>query len=151
MRRVCFAKALAAPVTCVVLALGVIGPAWASNKVVLSPYAPFPKLALTDVGAALVRPTHAEGAGVRVSVSRAYAVGLSQVGYVPKGAKVTLRLGLFRDTMMGPPIVWVLAYVVIFDGVVVPNLGPNGGPGGHELVVVVNAHTGKSMETFSYR
>ena len=151
MRRVRIAKTPAVLATCAALTLAFAGPAWASNKVVLSPYAPFPKAALTDVGAALARPTHAEAAGVGVSVSRAYAVGLSQAGYVPKGAKATVRLGLFRDTMMGPPIVWVLAYLVIFDGVVVPNLGPNGGPGGHELVVVVNAHTGKSMETFSYR
>jgi hypothetical protein len=53
--------------------------------------------------------------------------------------------------MIRPSLVRVLAYVVIFDGLVVPNLGPNGGPSGHELVVVVNADTGKRVEASSYR
>ena len=60
-----------------------------------------------------------------------------------------MRLGLFRDVVQGVPA--SLAYAVTFDGVDVPNLGRKPGPGGHELVVIVNATTGRSVEAFSYR
>lgn len=136
---------------CVLLVCVWSEPAWATSKVVLSPYAPFPRAALTAVGASFARPTQAQVVSVRVSVSKAYSVGITQTGALPKGAKVTVRLGLFSDAMQRPAKVRVLSYAVIFDGVKVPNLGPNGGPGGHELVVIVNAHTGSRVETFSYR
>ena len=45
----------------------------------------------------------------------------------------------------------MLAYAVIFDDFNVPSYGPILGPGGHELVVIVNATTGRSAESFSYR
>jgi hypothetical protein len=150
MERVCISKTTATLVTCAVLALGTVGPAWATSRVVLSPYAPFPKAALTAVGASLARPTHAQVASVRVSVSRAYAVALTQAGNLPKGAKVKVRLGLFSDAMQGKKV-GMLSYAFIFDGVDVPSYGPIAGPGGHELVVIVNADTGRSVEAFSYR
>jgi hypothetical protein len=150
MRRVHIAKAPAVLVACMALVFSVAGPAWATSKVVLSPYAPFPKAALTGVGAVFARPTHAQVSSVRVSVARAYAVGLTQTGTLPKGVKVTLRLGQFSDPMQGKAA--ALSYAVIFDGVDVPSYGPtDNGPGGHELVVIVNATTGRSVEAFSYR
>ena len=84
--------------TCVTLALGIAGPTWTASKVVLSPYAPFPKAAVTSLGASFARPTHAQVVSVRVSMSRPNAVGLTQAGNLPKGAQVTLRLGLFHHT-----------------------------------------------------
>jgi hypothetical protein len=45
----------------------------------------------------------------------------------------------------------VPAYLVIFDGVIVPNSGPTSEPPNHEYVEVVNAVTGHAMEGFSYR
>jgi len=149
MRRIHIARAPAVLVACTALVFGVAGPAWATSKVVLSPYAPFPKAALTGVGAAFARPTHAQVAGARVSVSRAYAVALTQTGTLPKDVKVTTRLGLFSDAMQGKTA--ALSYAVTFDGVDVPNYGPTPGPGGHELVVIVNANTGRYVEAFSYR
>lgn len=137
--------------TCAALALGIVGPASSTSKLTLSPYAPFPKVALTAVGVSFARPTHAQVVGVGVSVSRAYDVGLTQVGDLPKGAKVTLRLGLFSDARQNFARRVVLAYAVIFDGVIVPSYGPRPGPAGHELVVIVNANTGRTVEAFSYR
>jgi len=150
VRMVPISKALAILVTCLTLALGIVGPAWGTNKMTLSHYAPFPRAALTDVGASIARPTHAQADSVRVSVSRAYVVGLTQIRTLPKDAKVTVRLGMFRDEMQGMNV-GTLSYAVIFDGVVVPSYGPKGGPSGHELVVIVNAVTGRSVEAFSYR
>jgi hypothetical protein len=123
----------------------------ASGKVTLAPYAPFPKAALTAVGASFARPTTAQVAGVQVSVSRAYTVALGRTGTLPPRANVTERLGVFRDTMQRPTIAGVVSYAVIFDGVSVPSYGPASGPGGHELVVIVNAHTSQIVEAFSYR
>ena len=60
-----------------------------------------------------------------------------------------MRLGLFSDAMQGTPV--ILSYAVTFDGVVVPSLGPTPGKVGQELVVIVNATTGRSIEAFSYR
>ena len=117
MRRVHIAKTSAVLVTCVALALGIAGPACATSKIVLSRYAPFPKAALTGVGASFARPTRAQVASVRVSVTQAYTVGLTQTGTLPKGAKVTVRLGLFSDKEQSIVRGKVLAYVVIFDGV----------------------------------
>lgn len=134
-----------------IIAVGATVPASAAGKVALSPYAPFPQKALTSVGDSFVRPTRSQVAGARVPVSRAYAVGLTQTGTVSKGAKVTVRLGLFTDKWTHPSVVKVLAYAVIFDGVVVPSYGPTGGPGGHEFVVIVNAHSGSLIQSFSYR
>jgi hypothetical protein len=145
-----FSKASAVLVTCVVLALGPGGSAWATNKVTLSPYAPFPKTVLTAVGASFARPTHAQVASVRVSASRAYAVALTQSGTLPKGAKTTIRLGLFSDALQGKRV-GAISYAVTFDGVIVPRYGPTPGPSGHELIVIVNAITGRSVEAFSYR
>lgn len=136
--------------TCVALTLGIVGPAWATSKHTLSPYEPFPKAALTAIGASFTRPSHSQVASVRVSVSRAYDVALTQTGKLPKGSKVTVRLGLFSDAMQGRRV-GVLSYAVIVDGVIVPSYGPTPGPGGHELIVVVNATTGRSIEAFSYR
>lgn len=138
-------------VTCSALTLGIAGPAWSTNKVTLAPYAPFPRAALIDVGVSFARPTHTQVDGARVSVSRAYKVGLAQIGNLPKGAKVTLCLGLFSDAEQSFARKVVLAYAVIFDGVAVPSYGPIPGPAGHELVVIVNATTGKRVEAFSYR
>jgi hypothetical protein len=138
-------------VTCATLTLGIARPAWSTNKVTLASFAPFPRAALIDVGATFARPTHAQVDEVRVSVSRAYEVGLTQVGNLPKGAKVTLRLGLFSDAEQSFARKVVLAYAVIFDGVTVPSYGPKPGPAGHELVVIVNATTGGRVEAFSYR
>jgi hypothetical protein len=150
MGHVRIVKALAVVATCATLALGPAESAWATNKVTLSPYAPFPKAALSAVGASFARPTHAEVAGVRVSVARAYAVGLAQTGVLPKGARVTVRLGLFSDAVQGKKV-GVISYAVTFDGVTVPSYGPTAAPSGHELIVIVNATTGKSVEAFSYR
>ena len=149
MKKVHILKATSALAVSAVLSLGLSVPAWASGKVALSPYAPFPRVALTAVGAAFARPTHAQVAGARVSVSRAYTVALTQTGNLPKGVKVTMRLGLFSDAMQGKPA--TLSYAVTFDGVVVPSYGPTPGKSGHELVVIVNATTGRSIEAFSYR
>jgi hypothetical protein len=151
MKRLQILKVPAILMTCAVLALGIAGPAWSTNKVSLSPYAPFPRTALTAVGVSFARPTHAQIIGVRVSVSKAYDVGLTQVGELPKGATVTLRLGLFSDTVQNFARNVVLAYAVIFDGVIVPSYGPKPGAAGHELVVIVNATTGRTVESFSYR
>jgi hypothetical protein len=137
--------------TCAALALGIAGPASSTSKLTISPYAPFPRAALTAVGAVFARPTHAQVVGVRVSVSRAYDVSLTRVGDLPKGAKVTIRLGLFSDTEQNFARKVVLAYAVIFDGVVIPSYGPTPGPVGHELIVIVNATTGRAVEAFSYR
>jgi hypothetical protein len=68
---------------------------------------------------------------------------------VPARAKVTERLGLFRDAMQG--VAGIVSYAVIFDGVSIPSYGPVSGPGGRELVVIVNARTGRVVEAFSYR
>jgi hypothetical protein len=134
-----------------ILAVGGAVQASASGKVTLAPYAPFPKAALTAVGASFARPTTAQVAGVQVSVSRAYTVALGRTGTLPPRANVTERLGVFRDTMQRPTIAGVVSYAVIFDGVSVPSYGPASGPGGHELVVIVNAHTSQIVEAFSYR
>ena len=149
MKKVHIAKTASVLVVSAALSFGLSAPAWASSKVALSPYAPFPHAALTAVGAAFARPTHAQVAGARVSVSRAYAVALTQAGNLPKGVKVTMRLGLFSDAMQGKAA--ALSYAVTFDGVDVPSMGPTPGPSGHELVVIVNAKTGRSIEAFSYR
>lgn len=151
MRRVRIAKAPTVLVACTALVFGVAGPAWATSKVVLSPYVPFPRTALTSFGDTFARPSHAQVVSARVSVSQAYAVGLTQTGTLPKGTKVTVRLGLFSNAWQHPAKVRVLSYAVIFDGVDVPSYGPTAGPGGHELVVIVNATTGRSVEAFSYR
>jgi hypothetical protein len=143
-------KAPAVVVTCLALTLGVIGPAWATSKPTLSPFAPFPKAALTAVGASFARPTHSQVSKVRVSVARAYDVALTQTGKLPKGVKVTMRLGVFRDRLQGKDV-GTLSYAVTFDGVIVPSYGPTVGTGGHELIVIVNATTGRSVEAFSYR
>jgi hypothetical protein len=131
------------------LALGIVAPASATSKVLLSPYAPFSRAALTDVGATFARPTHAEVTSAHISVSSAYAVALRQVGKLPDGAKVTIRLGLFSDAVQGKNA--ALSFAVTFDGVDVPRYGPTPGPAGHELVVIVNANTGRMVEAFSYR
>jgi hypothetical protein len=149
MEKAHVSKTAAALAVSAALSLGITVPAWGSGKIALSPYAPFPRAALTAVGASFAHPTLAQVAGARISVSRAYALALTQAGYVPKGAKVTMRLGLFSDAMQGKPA--TLAYAVTFDGVVVPSYGPTAGPAGHELVVIVNAITGRSVEAFSYR
>jgi hypothetical protein len=138
-------------VTCAALTLGIAGPAWSTSKVTLAPYAPFPKDALIDVGASFALPTHTQVEGVRVSVSRAYEVGLAQVGNLPRSARVTIRLGLFSDAVQNFARRVVLAYAVIFDGVTIPSYGPVPEPAGHELVVIVNATTGRGVEAFSYR
>jgi hypothetical protein len=142
-------KGLAVVATFATLALGPAESAWGTNTVTLSPYAPFPKVALTAVGASFARPTNAQVASVRVSVARAYAVGLIQTGPLPKGAKVTVRLGVFSDAVQGKRA--VISYAVTFDGVTVPSYGPTAAPSGHELIVIVNATTGRSVEAFSYR
>ncbi len=165
MRRFRIAGTLATLVTCTVLAFGVAGPGWATSKVVLAPYAPFPKAALTLNGASLARPTHAQIASVRVSASRAYAlglayvrgisrvvdVGLTRAGNLPKGAKVTVRLGLLSDTKPRFAVVRELAYAVIFDGLTIPKSGFNYWRGGHEFVVIVNATTGSYGPALSFR
>jgi len=149
MRQVHISKTTAFLVVSAALSLGITVPAGATSRVTLSPYAPFPRAALTAVGAAFARSTRVQVTSARVSVSRAYAVALTQAGYLPKGVKVTMRLGLFSDAMQGKPA--ALSYAVTFDGVNVPNYGPTAGPDGHELVVIVNAKTGRSIEAFSYR
>jgi hypothetical protein len=106
-------------VTTAALTLGIAGPAWSTSTVTLAPYAPFPKAALVDVGVSFDRPTHVKVEGVRVSVSRAYEVGLAQVGNLPRSARVTIRLGLFSDAVQNFARKVVLAYAVIFDGVTV--------------------------------
>ena len=130
------------------LTVGAVSPA-AAGQVVLSPYAPFPHGALRALGASLARPTHEQVSTVKVSVSRAYAVARTQAGVLPKGSRVTVRLGLFSDSTQGKSA--FLAYAVIFDGVDVPSLGLRSGPGGHEIVVIVSARTGRPIEAFSYR
>lgn len=149
MKKVRVAKITSVLVVSVGLSVGLAAPAWARSKASLSPYAPFPRAALTAVGAAFARPTRVQVAGARVSVSRAYAVALKQAGNLPKGTKVTMRLGLFSDAMQGRSA--TLSYAFTFDGVDVSSLGPTLGPSGHELVVIVNAKTGRSIEAFSYR
>jgi hypothetical protein len=57
-------------------------------------------------------------------------------------------LGVYRDAMQG--IAGIVCYAVIFEGVSVPSYGPVSGPGGRELVVIVNARTGRVFEAFSY-
>lgn len=133
----------------VALLLSIAGSAGAANEVVLSPYAPFPRTALIDVGASFARPTHKQVVGAGISVSRAYAEALARVGKLSEGDKVTIRLGLFSDTIQRRPA--ALSYAVIFDGVVVPSYGPSSGRVDHELVVIVNAITGRYVEAFSYR
>jgi hypothetical protein len=134
---------------CSILAVGGAVQASASGKVTLAPYAPFPEAALTAVGASFARPTSTQVAGVQVSASRAYSIALGRAGTVPARAKVTERLGLFRDAMQG--VAGIVSYAVIFDGVSIPSYGPVSGPGGRELVVIVNARTGRVVEAFSYR
>lgn len=151
MRHLRIVGTSASVILAAVVAVGVTVPAAAVGKVALSPYTPFPQKTLTILGDSFVRPTLSQVASVRVPVLQAYAVGLTQTGTVSKGAKVTVRLGLFSDKWTHPSAVKVLAYAVIFDGVVVPSYGPNGGPGGHELVVIVNAHSGSVIQSFSYR
>lgn len=149
MRHIQITKVTAAVLICVALALTAVTSASAVSTLSLSPYAPFPRAALTDVGAAFARPTHAEVTRTRIPVSRAYAVGLTQVGNPPKGVKVTIRLGLFSDAIQGKKA--ALSYAVTFDGVDVPRYGPTPGPANHELIVIVNANTGRMVEAFSYR
>lgn len=149
MGRIHIAKTASTLVVSGALSLSLSAPAWASSKVELSPFAPFPHAALTAVGAFFTRPTQAQVINARVSVSRAYAVALTQAGNLPKGVKVTMRLGPFSDAMQGKPA--TLSYAVTFDGVTVPSLGPTAGKSGHELVVIVDAKTGRSIEAFSYR
>lgn len=151
MRHLRIASTSASLVLAAIIAVGATVPASAVGKVALSPYAPFPQKALTSFGDSFVRPTSSQVTGVRVPVSRAYAVGLTMTGTVSKGAKVTVRLGLFTDKWTHPSVVKVLAYAVTFDGVVVPSYGTTGGPGAHELVVIVNAHSGSLIQSFSYR
>jgi hypothetical protein len=149
MRHIQISRATAVVVMSTALSLGILVPASATGNVSLSPYAPFPRAALTAVGASFVRPTNAQAISARVSVPRAYSVALAQAGKLSKGTKVTMRLGLFRDAMQGKSA--ALSYAVTFDGVDIPSYGPTPGPGGHELVVIVNANSGRSVEAFSYR
>ena len=122
--------------TCVTLALGIAGPTWTASKVVLSPYAPFPKAASTSLGASFARPTHAEVVSIRVCMSRANAVGLTQAGNLPKGAQVTLRLGLFHHKRQSFAQERVLAYAVIFDDFNVPSYGEASDSGGVEPIFI---------------
>jgi hypothetical protein len=128
-----------------------IGSAFATGIGTLSPYAPFPQSALTNIGASFSRPTNAQVFNARVSALHAYAVAMVRMDTRPGNAKVTERLGVFSDTMMKPPIIRIVCYAVIFDGVSVPSLGPTSGPPNHELVVIINAKSGRIVESFSHR
>jgi hypothetical protein len=149
VRRIKISRAAAVVVVCAALSLGIVVPVWATSNVALSPYAPFPQAALTTIGASFARPSHAQVASARVSVAQAYAIAHNQTGNLPKGVKITMRLGLFSDAIQGKTA--TLTYAVTFDGVVVPSYGPTGGPAGRELIVIVNAKTERVIEAFSYR
>lgn len=134
-----------------IMATAYPAPASASGSVTLSAYAPFPKATLTTFGVTFGRPTRARVSGLAVSPSRALAIASTEFGPVSPRAKVTVRLGVFSNKWTHPAISKVIAYAVILDGVVVPSYGPDSTPVGHELVVIVNAHSGHVYGAFSYR
>jgi hypothetical protein len=150
MRRLRFAIISVAFALISMLAARGTGPAFATGKGTLSPYAPFPQSAITNLGTSLSRPTNAQVFNARVSVLHAYAVAMLRMGTLPGNAKVTEPIGVFSDTMLKPPIIRIVCYAVIFDGVSVPSLGPTSGPPNHELVVIDNAKSGRIVESFSY-
>jgi hypothetical protein len=85
---------------------------------------------------------------VQVSVAQALVIARHWEPFSGKHPRVAVHLGAFSDSMYLP---FVPAYLVIFDGVIVPNSGPKAEPPNHEDIEVINAVTGHAMEGFSYR
>jgi hypothetical protein len=85
---------------------------------------------------------------VQTSVAQALVTARQWEPFSGKHPRITVHLGAFTDSMY---VTSVPAYLVIFDGVIVPNSGPTSEPPNHEYVEVVNAVTGHAMEGFSYR
>jgi hypothetical protein len=85
---------------------------------------------------------------VQISVAQALVIARRWEPFSGKHPRVTVHLGAFADSLYLPS---VPAYLVIFDGVIVPNSGPKAEPPNHEDIEVINAVTGHAMEGFSYR
>jgi hypothetical protein len=113
-----------------------------------APYAPLPHQATSAVGVTFVRLRPFELARVRVSAPQALAAAIRWEAFSGNNPHVTVDLGAFADSKKLPT---VLAYLVIFDGVIVPNLGPKQERPNHEDIAVINAVTGHAIEGFSYR
>jgi hypothetical protein len=118
-----------------------------SGPINLAPYAPLSHHATTVTGVVFARLTPSELARVRVSATQALDTATHWEPFSGKDPRITVVLGEFADSKNVPS---VPAYLVIFDGVLVPNLGPKPAPPSHRNIEVINAVTGHAMEGFSY-
>ena len=140
----------------VALAIGVIAlgllvasasrASFAPDPIFLASYAPLPNQAAA--GVTFVPLSRYQISRVQISVAQALVIARHWEPFSGKHPRVTVHLGAFADSKYLPS---VPAYLVIFDGVYVPNLGPKGGRPNHEDIEVINAVTGHAMEGFSYR
>src|SRR5580658_4233760 len=145
MRRVRVALTIA------VMALGLLAASaarttFAPGPVALASYAALPDEAAAGVTFAPLSPNQI--GRVQISVSQALVEARQWAPFSGKHVRVTVHLGAFADPTNLPS---VPAYLVIFDGVIVPSLGPKPEPPNHEDIEVISAVTGHAIEGFSYR
>ena len=114
-------------------------------------YAPLPREAMSTMRVTFTRLTPRQFDRVRISPAQALATALRRESFSGEHPRITVHLGAFTDPLVQPAVKKALAYLIIFDGVIVPNTGPRGGPPNHEYIDVISAATGRSIEGFSYR
>jgi hypothetical protein len=134
-----------------IIALGLLAAStaratFASEPIVLAPYAPLPNQAAA--GVTFIPLSLQQMGRVQVSVAQALVIARHWEPFSGKHPRITVHLGAFADSMY---LLSVPAYLVIFDGVIVPNSGPKAEPPNHEDIEVINAVTGHATEGFSYR
>src|ERR1700722_10040326 len=112
---------------------------------VLASYAPLPNEAAAGVTFVPLSPHQISH--VQISVAQALVTAKHWEPFSAKHPRVTVHLGAFADSTI---LTSVPAYLVIFEGVLVPNSGPTAEPPNHEDIEVINAVTGHAMEGFSY-
>ncbi len=117
----------------------------------IATYAPLPRAATTSIGVTFTRLTLTQLDRVRISETQALAVAKHWEAFSGKHPRISVHIGSFTDAQVEPAVRKVPAYLVISDGVIVPNSGPVGGRPNHEHIEVINAVTGRAVEGFSYR
>jgi hypothetical protein len=145
VRRVRVALTIAVIALCV-LAASVTRTTFAPGPLALATFAPLPNQAAAGVTFAPLSPDQI--GRVQISVSQALVVARRWAPFSGSHLRITVHLGAFADPTNLPSMP---AYLVIFDGVIVPNLGPTPGPPNHEDIEVISAVTGHAIEGFSYR
>ena len=133
------------------LAVTAAGATSTASPSLLATYAPLPRQATITMGVTFTRLRPIQLAQVRVSVAQALATAKHWESFSGEHPRITVRLGDFTDPQIEPSVRNVPAYLVIFDGVNVPNTGPKGGRSNHEHIEVIGAITGRALEGFSYR